>query len=128
MDAGSAVVLVTLLLLSIVWFLGWSTGRKRSKLPPGPAPWPILGNLWQKDVLPLYRTYDKVREELEVPDSLPAPSGQQERKWEHPMAKLNRNCGCHFFPTFLSSFSLPLVLLCQDFLNPCYWEHNQCCY
>ncbi|XP_014811311.1 PREDICTED: cytochrome P450 2C5-like [Calidris pugnax] len=60
MDAGSAMVLVTLLLLSIVWFLGWRTSRKRSRLPPGPAPWPILGNLWQKDVLPLYRTYDKL--------------------------------------------------------------------
>ncbi|PKU27717.1 cytochrome p450 2c5-like [Limosa lapponica baueri] len=60
MDAGSAVVLITLLLLSILWFLGWRTGRKRSQLPPGPAPWPILGNLWQKDVLPLYRTYQKL--------------------------------------------------------------------
>ncbi|KFQ77924.1 Cytochrome P450 2C1, partial [Phaethon lepturus] len=60
MDAGSAGVLVTLLLLSILWFLVWKSDKKRSRLPPGPAPWPILGNLWQKDVLPLYRSYKKL--------------------------------------------------------------------
>ncbi|KAM6376697.1 cytochrome P450 2C5-like [Pluvialis apricaria] len=60
MDAGSAGVLVTLLLLSILWFLVWRMDRQRSQLPVGPAPWPILGNLWQKDVLPLYRTYEKL--------------------------------------------------------------------
>ncbi|XP_063208097.1 cytochrome P450 2C5-like [Chroicocephalus ridibundus] len=60
MDAGLAVVLIILLLLSILWFLDWRTSRKRSRLPPGPAPWPILGNLWQKDVLPLYKTYEKL--------------------------------------------------------------------
>ncbi|XP_040436235.1 cytochrome P450 2C5-like isoform X2 [Falco naumanni] len=60
MDAGSAGMLVTLLLLSILWFLIWKVNMKRSQLPPGPAPWPILGNLWQKDVLPLYRTYEKL--------------------------------------------------------------------
>lgn len=32
------------------------------------------------------------------------------------------------FPTFLFSFSLPFVLLCQNCLNPCYWDHNQYCY
>ncbi|KFO12164.1 Cytochrome P450 2C20, partial [Balearica regulorum gibbericeps] len=57
---GSAGLLITLFLLSILWFLIWRTDRKRSQLPPGPAPWPILGNLWQKDVLPLYRTYEKL--------------------------------------------------------------------
>ncbi|XP_050764240.1 cytochrome P450 2C5-like [Gymnogyps californianus] len=60
MDAGSAGVLVILLLLSILWFLVWRSDKKRSRLPPGPAPWPILGNLQQKDVLPLYRTYEKL--------------------------------------------------------------------
>ncbi|XP_054702478.1 cytochrome P450 2C5-like [Grus americana] len=60
MDGGSAGLLITLFLLSILWFLIWRIDRKRSQLPPGPAPWPILGNLWQKDVLPLYRTYDKL--------------------------------------------------------------------
>ncbi|XP_074967361.1 cytochrome P450 2C5-like isoform X2 [Phalacrocorax aristotelis] len=59
MDAALAGVVVTLL-LSILWFLVWRTDRKRNRLPPGPAPWPILGNLWQKDVLPLYRTYEKL--------------------------------------------------------------------
>ncbi|KAM9258365.1 cytochrome P450 2C5-like [Cariama cristata] len=60
MDAGSAGVLITLLLLSVLWFLVGRSHKKRSQLPPGPAPWPILGNLWQKDVLPLYRTYEKL--------------------------------------------------------------------
>lgn len=77
MDAGSAGVLVILLLLSILWFLVWRSDKKRSRLPPGPAPWPILGNLQQKDVLPLYRTYEKVREELAVLDLLPAPAGEK---------------------------------------------------
>uniref|UniRef100_A0A663EGI4 Uncharacterized protein n=1 Tax=Aquila chrysaetos chrysaetos TaxID=223781 RepID=A0A663EGI4_AQUCH len=60
MDPGSAGVLVILFLLSILWFLVWRSNKKRSQLPPGPAPWPVLGNLWQKDVLPLYRTYKKL--------------------------------------------------------------------
>uniref|UniRef100_A0A674GIU0 Uncharacterized protein n=1 Tax=Taeniopygia guttata TaxID=59729 RepID=A0A674GIU0_TAEGU len=61
MDAGSAGLLVSLLLLlPILWFLAWSSDKKRSRLPPGPAPWPILGNLWQKDVLPLYKHYEKL--------------------------------------------------------------------
>ncbi|XP_009945287.1 PREDICTED: cytochrome P450 2C5-like [Leptosomus discolor] len=59
MDAGLAGVLITLL-LSILWFLVSRSNKKRSRLPPGPAPWPILGNLWQKDVLPLYRAYEKL--------------------------------------------------------------------
>lgn len=67
MDAGSTgllltLLLLTLLLLSVLWLLGWRSDTKRSRLPPGPAPWPILGNLWQKDVLPLYRHYEKVRD------------------------------------------------------------------
>ncbi|XP_063265416.1 cytochrome P450 2C5-like [Prinia subflava] len=62
MDAGSAGLLITLLLvlLSVLWFLVWRSDAKRNRLPPGPAPWPILGNLWQKDVLPLYRHYEKL--------------------------------------------------------------------
>nr|XP_009933374.1 PREDICTED: cytochrome P450 2C5-like [Opisthocomus hoazin] len=67
MDVGLTGVLTTLLLLlSVLWFLAWRNDKKRSQLPPGPAPWPVLGNLWQKDILPLYRTYEKVREELAV--------------------------------------------------------------
>ncbi|XP_065708434.1 cytochrome P450 2C5-like [Patagioenas fasciata] len=60
MDAGSAGVLVTLLLLSILWVLVWRTSRMRRRLPPGPAPGPILGNLWQKDIMPLDRTHAKL--------------------------------------------------------------------
>ncbi|XP_066468984.1 cytochrome P450 2B4-like [Tiliqua scincoides] len=32
------------------------------QLPPGPTPWPLLGNLFQKDVLPLYNSYAKLTE------------------------------------------------------------------
>ncbi|XP_075297021.1 cytochrome P450 2C5 isoform X2 [Opisthocomus hoazin] len=61
MDVGLTGVLTTLLLLlSVLWFLAWRNDKKRSQLPPGPAPWPVLGNLWQKDILPLYRTYEKL--------------------------------------------------------------------
>ncbi|XP_054026911.1 cytochrome P450 2C5-like [Dryobates pubescens] len=61
MDAGSAGLLLSLLLLlPILWLLLWRSNTKRSQLPPGPAPWPILGNLQQKDVLPLYKTYEKL--------------------------------------------------------------------
>lgn len=87
MDAGSAGLLVVLLFLSILWFLVWRSDKKRSRLPLGPAPWPILGNLCQKDILPLYRTYEKVREELVVPDPLPVLAGQQERKCEYSVPK-----------------------------------------
>lgn len=92
MDAGSAGVLVILLLLSILWFLVWRTSRVRRRLPPGPAPWPILGNLWQKDIVPLDRTHAKVREEVVVLDPLPAPAGQQERKQEYHVSKTKGNC------------------------------------
>ncbi|KFV06912.1 Cytochrome P450 2C20, partial [Pterocles gutturalis] len=47
-------------LLSILCFLFWRSNMKRSQLPPGPTPCPILGNLWQKDVLPLYKNYQKL--------------------------------------------------------------------
>lgn len=82
MDAGSAGLLVTLLLLllSVLWFLVWRTDTKRSRLPPGPAPWPILGNLWQKDVLPLYRHYEKVRDKWQY--------------WTHSQLQLDRQREC----------------------------------
>nr|XP_013816335.1 PREDICTED: cytochrome P450 2C5-like isoform X1 [Apteryx mantelli mantelli] len=62
MDAGTAGIIVTLFFLSILCFLVWKNDRKRSQLPPGPTPWPILGNLWQKDVLPLYKSHEKLKE------------------------------------------------------------------
>ncbi|XP_059341655.1 cytochrome P450 2C5-like [Ammospiza nelsoni] len=62
MDAELLVtpLFLLLLLLSVLWLLVWRSEPRRSQLPPGPAPWPILGNLWQKDVLPLYRHYEKL--------------------------------------------------------------------
>lgn len=87
MDAGSAGLLVTLLLLlPILWFLAWRSDKKRSRLPPGPAPWPILGNLWQKDVLPLYRHYEKVRDKGQVAVLDPF-TGQQDSQQESPVPK-----------------------------------------
>ncbi|XP_032992191.1 cytochrome P450 2C8-like [Lacerta agilis] len=34
--------------------------KKKSQLPPGPTPWFFLGNLLQKDVLPLNKNYSKL--------------------------------------------------------------------
>lgn len=109
MDAGWAGLLITLfLLLSVLWFLVWRSDTKRSRLPPGPAPWPILGNLLQKDVLPLYRHYEKVRDKWPCwTHSQPL----QDTQWESPIPKQKGNptgdpsyLSFPFFPT--SSFAL----------------------
>ncbi|ETE60721.1 Cytochrome protein, partial [Ophiophagus hannah] len=34
--------------------------QARGRLPPGPRPWLFLGNLLQKDIFPLYKTYPKL--------------------------------------------------------------------
>lgn len=98
---------VLLLLLSILCLLVRSSHRRSSQLPPGPAPWPIVGNLWQKDILPLHQSYEKVREQLTAPCSAHIP---RQTKGGH-----TGDC----FPPFLS------FLLCQKSQNPHIFEHSQ---
>ncbi|XP_025030462.1 cytochrome P450 2B4-like isoform X2 [Python bivittatus] len=51
-----------LLLLSILitLFSSFQMYKKKGQLPPGPTPWPFLGNLLQRDVLPLSKSYKKL--------------------------------------------------------------------
>ncbi|XP_029141823.1 cytochrome P450 2C5-like [Protobothrops mucrosquamatus] len=53
-----------LLLLCILFtlFSSFQMYKKKGQLPPGPTPWPILGNLFQQDVLPLNKSYKKLTE------------------------------------------------------------------
>ncbi|XP_039178242.1 cytochrome P450 2C5-like [Crotalus tigris] len=53
-----------LLLLCILFtlFSSFQMYKKKGQLPPGPTPWPILGNLFQQDVLPLKKSYKKLTE------------------------------------------------------------------
>ncbi|KAK9406793.1 CYP2B4: Cytochrome protein [Crotalus adamanteus] len=59
---GAAILLVLFLLT--LW--AFKIHQARGRLPPGPKPWLFLGNLLQKDVLPLHKTYPKVRQSLIV--------------------------------------------------------------
>ncbi|KAM6471618.1 cytochrome P450 2B4-like isoform 2-T2 [Liasis olivaceus] len=51
-----------LLLLCIFFtlFSSFQIYKKKEQLPPGPTPWPFLGNLLQRDVLPLSESYEKL--------------------------------------------------------------------
>ncbi|KAL7989369.1 hypothetical protein Chor_012035, partial [Crotalus horridus] len=53
-----------LLLLCILFtlFSSFQMYKKKGQLPPGPPPWPILGNIFQRDVLPLNKSYKKLTE------------------------------------------------------------------
>ncbi|XP_063148982.1 cytochrome P450 2C5-like [Candoia aspera] len=55
-----AVVLILLGVLCSVVFASFQMYKKKGELPPGPTPWPILGNLFQKNILPLYKSYSKL--------------------------------------------------------------------
>ncbi|XP_025067438.1 cytochrome P450 2C50-like isoform X2 [Alligator sinensis] len=59
MDAGTTGILILLLLIFVLCYLVLEINRKRAQLPAGPAPWPVLGNLWQTDVFPLRKHYPK---------------------------------------------------------------------
>ncbi|XP_058023875.1 cytochrome P450 2C5-like [Ahaetulla prasina] len=54
-----------LLLLCVLFtlFSSFQMYKKKGQLPPGPTPWPLLGNLLQQDVLPLYKSYKKLIEQ-----------------------------------------------------------------
>ncbi|XP_070793565.1 cytochrome P450 2C20-like isoform X1 [Pituophis catenifer annectens] len=49
-----------LLCIFFILFSSFQMYKKKRQLPPGPTPWPILGNLFQRDVLPLYKHYQKL--------------------------------------------------------------------
>ncbi|KAM6471610.1 cytochrome P450 2C14-like [Liasis olivaceus] len=53
-----------LLLLCIFFtlFSSFQIYKKKGQMPPGPPPWPFLGNLLQRDVLPIRKSYKKLSE------------------------------------------------------------------
>ncbi|XP_026544424.1 cytochrome P450 2C23-like [Notechis scutatus] len=51
---------IILFILFLLIFWAFQFQQARGRLPPGPRPWLFLGNLLQKDVLPLYKTYPKL--------------------------------------------------------------------
>ncbi|KAM6471616.1 cytochrome P450 2C5-like [Liasis olivaceus] len=58
---GAAVLILLSVLFSVV-FVSFHMYKKTAELPPGPTPWPILGNLFQKNSLPLYKSYSQLTE------------------------------------------------------------------
>ncbi|XP_077780437.1 cytochrome P450 2C55-like isoform X3 [Podarcis muralis] len=59
MEVVGAGALLLLYLFFTVLFSSFKMYKKKSQLPPGPTPWLLLGNLLQKDVLPVYKFYTK---------------------------------------------------------------------
>ncbi|XP_070595823.1 cytochrome P450 2C23-like [Erythrolamprus reginae] len=51
---------IILFILFLLTFWAFWSHQSRGRLPPGPSPWFFLGNLLQKDVLPLYKNYPKL--------------------------------------------------------------------
>ncbi|KAG8546683.1 hypothetical protein GDO81_030017 [Engystomops pustulosus] len=49
-------------LITFLFYLVISTWRKKQNLPPGPTPWPIVGNLPQIDQLAPYKTFTELGE------------------------------------------------------------------
>ncbi|XP_039220609.1 cytochrome P450 2C5-like [Crotalus tigris] len=51
---------VLLLCILFTLFSSFQMYKKKGQLPPGPTPWLFLGNIFQRDVLPLYKYYEKL--------------------------------------------------------------------
>ncbi|XP_062976491.1 cytochrome P450 2C8-like isoform X1 [Elgaria multicarinata webbii] len=62
MEVAGVGALFLLCVLLTLFFSSFKMYKKKGQLPPGPAPWFLLGNLLQKDVLPLYQSYPKLME------------------------------------------------------------------
>ncbi|XP_032995432.1 cytochrome P450 2B4-like [Lacerta agilis] len=60
MELAGAGALLLLSLFFTILFSSFKMYKKKSQLPPGPTPWLFLGNLLQKDVLPVYNFYKKL--------------------------------------------------------------------
>ncbi|XP_062977592.1 cytochrome P450 2C20-like [Elgaria multicarinata webbii] len=60
MEVAGVGALFLLCVLLTLFFSSFKMYKKKGQLPPGPAPWPFLGNFLQKDVLPLYKSYNKL--------------------------------------------------------------------
>ncbi|XP_058023877.1 cytochrome P450 2C23-like [Ahaetulla prasina] len=52
--------MIILFILFLLTFSVFRFQQERNRFPPGPTPWLFLGNLLQKDVLPLFKSYPKL--------------------------------------------------------------------
>uniref|UniRef100_A0A8C5WPF2 Cytochrome P450 n=1 Tax=Laticauda laticaudata TaxID=8630 RepID=A0A8C5WPF2_LATLA len=57
-DLIPGAIILFIVFLLIFWVFRFQ--QERARFPPGPTPWFFLGNLLQKDALPLYKTYPKL--------------------------------------------------------------------
>ncbi|XP_034264136.1 cytochrome P450 2C5-like [Pantherophis guttatus] len=57
-DLVPGAIILFVLFLLIFWAFRFQQARVR--LPPGPRPWLFLGNVLQKDIFPLHKTYTKL--------------------------------------------------------------------
>ncbi|XP_026557961.1 cytochrome P450 2C23-like [Pseudonaja textilis] len=57
-DLIPGTIILFIVFLIIFWVFRFQ--QERARFPPGPTPWFFLGNLLQKDALPVYKTYPKL--------------------------------------------------------------------